>query len=144
MCKYLLKNNFIYVMLGEYSTNYVEKAFSKFRQNSGGTYFITVQNVAEKLNIQKAKLLLELKVNVLDYTIDIEHLCQNVAILEVKNLVTLLINCLKASLPLCTKMALFYIAGYVTRKDDVSKKELLTDTAFYFRLFGDYTMTEGD
>ena len=114
MCKYLLKNNFIYVMLGEYSTSYVEKAFSKFRQNSGGTYFITVQNVAEKLNIQKAKLLLDLKVNVL------------------------------ASLPLCTKMALFYIAGYVTRKDDVSKKELLTDTAFYFRLFGDYTITEED
>ena len=48
---------------------------------------------------------------------------------------------LEASLPLIKKMALFYIAGYVTRKDDVSENELLTDTAFYFQLYGDYTKT---
>ena len=62
-------------MLGEFSTDYIEKAFSKFKQGSGRTYFITVQNVVEKLNIEKDKLFLELKVDVSDYTIDIEHLC---------------------------------------------------------------------
>ena len=108
MCKYLLKNNFIYVMLGDFSTDYIEKAFSKFRQGSGGTYFITVQNVVEKLNIEKAKLLLELKVDVSDYTIDNEHLCQKCDILscDINQLPEL-----EASLPLSTKMALFYIAG---------------------------------
>ena len=49
---------------------------------------------------------------------------------------------LEASFPLSTKMALFHIAGYLSRKD-VSENELLTDTAFYFQLYGDYTKTMG-
>ena len=113
MCKYLLKNNFIYVMLGEFSTDFIEKTFNKFRQGSGGTYFITVQNVVEKLNIEKAKLLLELKVNVSDYTINNEHLCQKCGYFrseESCDIVNQLLK-LEASLPLSTKMALFYIAG---------------------------------
>ena len=137
MCKYLLKNNFIYVMLGEFSTDYIEKAFNKFRQGSGGTYFITVQNVVEKLNIEKAKLLLELKVDVSDYTIDIELLCQKCGYFRSEESCDIINQLpeLEASLPLSTKMALFYIAGYVTRNDDVSENELLTDTTFYFQLY---------
>ncbi|XP_065650888.1 uncharacterized protein LOC136079096 [Hydra vulgaris] len=143
MCKYLLKNNFIYVMLGKFLTDYIEKAFSKFRQGSGGTYFITVQNVFEKLNIEKAKLLLELKVDVSDYTTDIEHLCQKCDYVRSEESCDIINQLpeLEPSLPLRTKMTLFYIAGYVTRKDDVSENELLTDTGFYFQLYGGYTKT---
>jgi hypothetical protein len=129
-------------MLGEFSTDYIEKEFSKFRQGSGGTYFITVQNVVEKLNIEKAKLLLQLKVDISDYT-DNEHSCQKCGYLRSEESCCIINQLpeLETSLPLSTKMALFYIAGYVTRKDDVSENELLNDTSFYFQLYGDYTKT---
>ena len=138
MCKYLLKNNFSYVMLGEFSTDYIEKALSKFRQGSGGTYFITVQNVVEKLSIEKAKLLLELKVDVSDYTIDNEHLSQKCGYFRSEESCDIINHLpkLEASLPLSTKMALFNIAGYVTRKDDASENELLTDSILFSVVWG--------
>ena len=43
-------------MLGNFSTDPLEKEFSKLRQGSGGTYFITVQQILEKVNISEAKL----------------------------------------------------------------------------------------
>ena len=52
--------SFEYVLLGSFSTDPLEKEFSKLRQGSGGTYFITVQQILEKVNIAKAKLLLKL------------------------------------------------------------------------------------
>ena len=54
------EKGFKYVCLGEFSTYHLEKAFSKFRQGSGGTYFINAQQVSEKLRINKAKLHLQL------------------------------------------------------------------------------------
>ena len=57
LAKHLLQEeNYEYVCLGMFSTDSLEKAFSKLRQGSGGTYFINVQQVTEKLRIQKAKL----------------------------------------------------------------------------------------
>ena len=38
----------------------IEKAFSKLRQGSGGTYFITVRSVIEKVRVDHAKLALRL------------------------------------------------------------------------------------
>ena len=49
-----------YVCLGKFSSDALEKVFGKLRQGSGGTYFISVQQVLEKLNIQKTSLLLGL------------------------------------------------------------------------------------
>ena len=48
--------------------------FGKLRQGSGGTYFITVQQVLEKVCIYKAKLLLQLRVDITDL-IDCGHAC---------------------------------------------------------------------
>ena len=48
--------------------------FGKLRQGSGGTYFITVQQVLEKVCIHKAKLLLQLRVDITDL-IDCGHAC---------------------------------------------------------------------
>ena len=45
-------------MLGIFTTEYLEKEFGKLRQGSGGTYFITVQHIMEKVAIKKTKLLL--------------------------------------------------------------------------------------
>ena len=53
-------NNHEYVALGNFTTDPLEKQFGKLRQGSGGTYFITVQQVLEKVSIYKSKLLLQL------------------------------------------------------------------------------------
>ena len=46
---------------------------------------------------------------------------------------------LEKPIPLATKMALVYIAGYVTRKDpELREKDLLSQTTFYHQQFGDY------
>ena len=52
----LIDDGYDYVCLGEFTTDPLEKAFSKFHQGSGGAYFIKVQQVSEKFRIQKAKL----------------------------------------------------------------------------------------
>ena len=59
LVKHLLRSEeFDFVMLGEFSTDPLEKAFSRLRQGSGGAYFITVQQVLQKTNIEHGKLLL--------------------------------------------------------------------------------------
>ena len=50
-------------MLEWFSTDPLEKAFEKSRQGSGGTYFMTTQAVFEKGSIHRAKLFLQLGVN---------------------------------------------------------------------------------
>ena len=56
----LLQDAYQYVMLGIFTTDPLENEFSKLRQRSGGTYFITAQQVLEKVNISKTRLLLKL------------------------------------------------------------------------------------
>ena len=58
LTRHLLSTTHKYVVLGKFTTDKLEKAFSKLRQGSGGTYFITVQQILEKVNIQKTILLL--------------------------------------------------------------------------------------
>ena len=48
LAKHLLQEeNYEYVCLGMFSTDPLEKAFSKLRKGSGGTYFINAQQVTE-------------------------------------------------------------------------------------------------
>ena len=49
-----------YVLLGEFTTDYLEATIGELRQGSGGTYFITVQNALEKLRIRKTQLLMQI------------------------------------------------------------------------------------
>ena len=60
LAQHLLATTHSYVCLGKFSSDALEKVFGKLRQGSGGTYFISVQQVLEKLNIQKTSLLLGL------------------------------------------------------------------------------------
>ena len=48
LTKYLLKTSHKYVVLNKFSTDPLEKSFGKLRQSSGGTYFITVQQVIDE------------------------------------------------------------------------------------------------
>ena len=54
---YLLGAGNDYVIFGWFTTDFLEKYFSKLRQGSGGTYFITAQSVIEKMRIHHGKLI---------------------------------------------------------------------------------------
>ena len=140
LTKYLLKTSHKYIVLNRFSTNPLEKSFGKLRQGSGGTYFITVQQVIEKTNIQKASLLLSLngteELNVIE-----GHECSSCDFMLDEEDAEIFDNLekLERSIPLAKKMALVYIVGYVTRKDpELSEKDLLSLTTFYHQKFGDY------
>ena len=66
-------------MLGLFTTDTLEKEFSRLRQGSGGTYFITAQQVLEKVNISKTSLLLKLSKTSTDDLSHMEtgHCCAN-------------------------------------------------------------------
>ena len=56
----LKDHEFSYVMFGLLTSDPIEKEFSKLIQGSGGTYFITVQQILEQVVIRKTKLLLQI------------------------------------------------------------------------------------
>ena len=62
-------------MLGLYSTDPLEKEFGKIRQGSGGTYFLSVQQFLEKLDIRKTKLLLKLNADIDNLDVSRDHAC---------------------------------------------------------------------
>ena len=49
----------LYVLLGQFSSDPIEKAFSKLRQGSGGAYFVTVVGISDKLALKKSQLYLK-------------------------------------------------------------------------------------
>ena len=57
---FLDKRKYDYVCLGEFSTDPLEKEFSKFRQVPRGTYFLNAQQVTEQLRISNAKFQMKL------------------------------------------------------------------------------------
>ena len=141
LCKFLLTSGFDYVMLGEFNTDYLENEFGKLRQCSGGAYFITVQNIIEKFHIEKTKLLLQLKIDVTEYNLEPGHGCSKCGYLLDESACEIFdtLPDLETSLSKDVKMSLFYIAGYVTRKDGpLSDEDLLNDTGFYYREYGDF------
>ena len=64
VCQHLLATSHKYVLLGQFSTDLLEKEFGKLHQGSGGTYFINVQQCTEKLHIKQTSLLLNQNVNI--------------------------------------------------------------------------------
>ena len=77
LCRSLLQVSHNYVLLGRFSTDPLER--------SDGTYFITVQQVVEKVNISKASLLLSADVNVDSFNIESGHSCFNCSFLLDEN-----------------------------------------------------------
>ena len=85
LCRSLLRVSHNYVLLGTFSTDPLEKEFGKLHQGSGGTYFITVQQIIEKVNISKASLLLSANVNFDSVTVESGHPCFNCSFLLDEN-----------------------------------------------------------
>ena len=55
----LIQEDHEYIYSGEFSTK-LEKTFGKLRQGSEGSYFITAQQVTEKIRVKQAKLQISL------------------------------------------------------------------------------------
>ena len=62
-------------MIDEFSSDLLEKYCGKLRMGSGGTYFITAQQVIEKTTIWKTKLLLKLRVQLPEMVVESGHVC---------------------------------------------------------------------
>lgn len=141
LCLHLLATSHDYVCIGLFTSDHIEKEFCKLRQSSGGAYFITVQQVLEKLNIQKASNLLSICGEVEDL-LSSGHQCPDCDYILSDESAEIFdtLELLETSVTIETKIALVYIAGYVTRKDgDMSEEELFDTTTFYFDKFGDFT-----
>ena len=71
--QHLLATSHKYVLLGQFSTDPLEKEFGKFCQGSGGTYFVDVQLYIEKLHIKQTSLLLNQNVNIDEFDVNPGH-----------------------------------------------------------------------
>ena len=142
LCKYLLQTSHKYVCIGQFTSDHIEKEFFRLRQGSGGTYFITVQQIMEKSDINRARLLASLNVDIDDPELSAGHKCEqcNYKMTEEQLEIFDTLETLEESMKKETKMALVHIAGYVTRRDPApSEDELLDVTTFYYKKFGGYT-----
>ena len=89
-------------------------------KGSGGTYFINVQQVTEKIRIDHAKLRLHLDSEVSSSSAAISHDCNNCKYTldqessEAVDNLPVLVTSVHADV----KQSLVYIAGYITRKDN--------------------------
>ena len=130
-------NNHEYVALGNFTTDPLGKQFGKLRQASGGTYFITVHQVFEKVSIYKSKLLLQLDGDAVSkISLELGHSCSKCGFLLSEDICDVFDKLLELEndLAMDTKMALFHIAGYIVRKDEVSD-----DTYSYHEKCGNFT-----
>lgn len=140
LTKYLLESS-EFVLLGKFTTDPIEKAFSKLRQGSGGTYFINVQQILEKVNIFQTKVLLRLRFDIDQLPSESGHSCDKCGFVWPEEVCELINNLpdLECSIKDEVKQSLVYIAGYVTRKDAVCDEEEDADTFNYFEKFGSFT-----
>lgn len=136
LAKYLLSQGNAYVMFGLFSTDYLEKSFGKLRQGSGGTYFITVQNVLEKLNIEKAKLCLQIGYDLREASLDGHH-CEkcNQEIKEHEADILENLDSLENSLSSDVLSALLYVSGYIQKTCGVVQE---FDSMLYYDNYGIY------
>ena len=134
LSKYLLDDGQEYVLLGEFTTDYLETMFGELRQGSGGAYFINVQNVVEKFHIKKASLFLRL----LEVATDTSpgHSCEkrSYGLDEAGCSVADNLPELKDNLSDEVRMSLVYISGYVSKSSGLEDE----DTSFYFQMHGSY------
>ena len=135
----LLQEAYEYVCLGEFSTDRLEKAFGKLRQGSGGAYFITAQQVTEKIRIKQAKLQISLNSDLQISAENVKHQCSNCEyVLDVDaSTVFDSLPDLESSVSEEIKANLVHISGYVTRKLNV-KDEENDDTYHYYEEYGCY------
>ena len=128
-------------MLGLFTTDPLEKEFSKLRQGSGGPYFITAQQVLEKVNISKTRLLLKLRNTSADDLSQMEtgHCCAKCDFVLDERMCEIM-DCLpemQPSISVDSMMGLVYIAGYIVGKGEIGNDA--DDSHFYYNKYGSFT-----
>ena len=93
----------------------LEKMFGKLRQGSGGTYFINVQQVIEKVKIQRAKPSLQIGIDINSLSAESGYYCEKCGYILDENACDVFDNLpeLENNLARDVKAGLVYIAGYV-------------------------------
>ena len=128
LCWHLLATSHKYVLLGQTSTNPLEREFSKHCQGSSDINIINVQQFVEKLHIKQTSLLLKQYVNIDVFDIKPHHQCTSCdyKVGEEGSEIFDNLENLEPSLSDEIKMALMYIAWYITRNDinPVNKKPI--------------------
>ena len=139
LCRHLLATSHKYVLLGQFTTDHLEKEFGKLREGCGGTYFINVQQIIEKLHIKQTSLLLSLNIDIDSFDVTSGHECASCThvLCEEGSEIFDNLETLESSHSDATKMTLLYIAGYVVR-NNYDEEKLLEHTAFYYEKFGKY------
>ena len=119
LCRSLPRVSHNYVLPGTFSTDLLEKEFENLCQGSGGTNFITMQQIIEKLNISQAPLLLSTNLDVDSFNIESGHSWFNCSFLLDENLAELFdgLPKLESLILEDTKMVFVYIAGYIMSND---------------------------
>ena len=135
LAQHLLELKKEYVILGWFTTDPLEKYFSKLRQGSGGTYFINAQSVIEKVRIHHAKLALRLDLSITTADAD-EHQC-NICNRELTVEETEVFDSffsLEESLAADTLNSIVYMGGYVESRFPKTNE----DTRYYYQRHGKY------
>ena len=119
LCRYLLNKTQNYVLLGQYTSDHLEKEYGILRQCSGGTFFLSVQQVIENLRIKHASLLLKLNVDISNFNVKSGHQCALYHYKLSEDCCEIFDNLqdLESSIADDVKISLIHIAGYVTRND---------------------------
>ena len=74
-CKHILGKSHKYVLLGQFTSDHLEKEYEKLRQDCGGMHFLTVQQIIEKVSIKQSSVLLKLNVDPNSLFIQSGHHC---------------------------------------------------------------------
>ena len=102
-------------MLWEFSNDPIEREFGKLRQGTGGANFLSAQQMLEKLDIMKAKLLLKLNAaDAIRLNTEVGHSCSKCAYMMDEDTCDLFDTLpeLEGKITVDNKMSLVHIAGW--------------------------------
>ena len=121
----LQEEKYEYVCLGEFSTDPLEKAFSKLRQGSGGAYFINAQQVAEKFRIHRTKVQITLNSQLATSSDPSTHHCENCNYMlnDSESEIFDQLPQLESSLNKEVMSNIVHIAGYFSRKNPTEDED---------------------
>ena len=124
------------MLLGQSTTDPFEKEFSKLRQGSGGTYFINVQQCIAKLNFKQTSLLLYQNISIDSFEVKPgqQHTAYDYKFCEEGSEIFDNLKKIESFLSDEIKMALIYIARYITRN-----YKQPCECYFYYEKYGKYT-----
>ena len=119
LIKLLLLDGFSYVLAGNFQSDRLEGEFGIYRQSSGGCYYISMQQVMNSLSLQRLKLY-----HKLDITQSVtSHSSKECCTTNMTDEELFMLDeafALKSTLLETDESALYYISGYVAKKENIT------------------------